>query len=324
MIENFDVFKDENNNCFQLRTKTNAFTLEFDNKEKENIFLKIVNEIQKHPNLSIKQIKSKLVTKDNEALVIDVLKTLDDYELLNSEMSTELGLKNHNSNYQYSTEKKQLSQLILSIIGNGNLSKTLLLTAKNQSFRDVKFYNYNEIKEDNEIENIVSQSDFLIVDGNEWSPYYIELINKISLHYNKPWLYVGGFEGTSIKIGPLFYGKETGCYNCLISRLKSNNEYPAFLNSYEHYLRNNKKSSKPDIIPNADIIYNITANLALLEVMKFIEEWSLPITWRTLLNFEITGFNLTKHALLKKPFCEVCKPVLEYNPAPWLESVTLK
>jgi bacteriocin biosynthesis cyclodehydratase domain-containing protein len=122
----------------------------------------------------------------------------------------------------------------------------------------------------------------------------------------------------------LFYGKETGCYNCLISRIKSNHAHPTFLNSYEDYLRSNRKSSKPDITPNSTIIYNIIANLTLLEVMKFIELWSLPVTWRSVININITNLNSTKHNLLKKPFCEVCKPELLYNPSPWLEAITLK
>lgn len=38
MIQYFDVFKDEDNRCFQLRTKTNSYTLEFDDPQRENIF----------------------------------------------------------------------------------------------------------------------------------------------------------------------------------------------------------------------------------------------------------------------------------------------
>ena len=64
--------------------------------------------------------------------------------------------------------------------------------------------------------------------------------------------------------------------------------------------------------------------MTLLEVKKFIMQWSIPSTWRTIIKIDIDSFDLDKHSLLKKPFCEVCKPKLEYNPAPWLESITLK
>ncbi len=322
MIENFDIFKDEKHNCYQLRTKTNSYSIEFDDQEREYIFLEIVSELQGNNELSLSELKQKVQKKDNEAKVIDVLKILDDYRLLSFQISKELKYKKESSEYQYSSsEAKQISDFTLSIFGQGTLTEKIQLQAQKDKFKEINTYNYHD-KID--FEKAVNSADFIIVDANEWSPYHIELINQSALNNNKPWLYVGGIEETSIKIGPLFYGKETGCYNCLISRIKSNHEHPTFLNSYEDYLKINKKSSKPDVIPNADIIYNIVANLTLLEVMKFIEEWSLPVTWRSVINLNIINMNLTNHSLLKKPFCEVCKPKLEYNPSPWLEAITLK
>jgi thiazole/oxazole-forming peptide maturase SagC family component len=321
MIENFDIFKDDNHNCYQLRTKTSSYALEFDDKERENIFLDVVLQLQQRNDLTLKELKQKVQTKTNESKVIDVLKILDEYHLLSFEVSKELNYKNNKQEYEYSSKLKQQSDFVLSIFGEGELTSKIEKQAKQEKFKNVNICIYSD---GIDIEKEVEKSDFIIVDANRWSPYHIELINKSALEYNKPWLYVGGIEETSIKIGPLFYGKETGCYNCLISRIKSNHEHPTFLSSYENYLKNNKLSSKPDLIPSSDIIYNIITNLVLLEVVKFIEEWSLPITWRCVLNIDITTLNIVKHTLLKKPFCEVCKPKLEYNPSPWLESITLK
>ncbi len=326
MLQNFDVFKDENNNCFQLRTKTNSYALEFDDQERENIFLEVVAILQKDTSVSLKQLKAKLAKQYSEPKVIDVLKILDEYELLSVDMSIHLqDDQNDTGEYRPSkSDKKQVSDSILSIVGNGELAQALLQTAKSQSFKSSVLYPYNDLQHEHDIESIVNQSDFLIIDGNEWSPYHAELVNKHALKNNKPWLYVAGIEGVSMKIGPLFYGKETGCYHCLIGRIKSNHDYPLFLDSYERHLRDHKIGSKPDILPNADLMYYAIANLTLLEVMKFFQEWSLPVTWRTLLNFDAISFKITQHTLLKKPFCEVCKPSLEYHPAPWLELVTLK
>lgn len=321
MIENFDVFKDNAQNCYQLRTKTNSYALEFDDKEREDIFLNIVSIITKNKDLTLKELKQKVCTKTNTPKVIDVLKILDEYHLLSFEVSKELDTKSTNNKYQYSSEIKQTNKFVLAIFGQGNLTSKIESLANLECFKEVKTYLFSDKIN---IEEAIIQSDFIIVDANEWSPFHIELINQFALQYNKPWLYVGGIEETSIKIGPLFYGKETGCYNCLISRIKSNHEHPAFLTSYENYLKSIKKGAKPDIVPSSDIIYNIIANLTLLEVMKFVEEWSLPVTWRSVINLNITSLNLTKHTLLKKPFCEVCKPTLEYNPSPWLEAITLK
>ncbi len=321
MIEKFDVFKDDKLNCYQLRTKTNSYAIEFDDKERENIFLNIVSLIKNKNDITLQELKRKIQTKANESKLIEVLKLLDEYHLLSFEISKELKYKKENSVGQYTTEIKQKPDFTLSIFGKGKLTNKIEQQAKFENFKNVNLCLYSD---DINIKNEVIKSDFIVVDANEWSPFHIELINKFALEHNKPWLLVGGVEGTTIKIGPLFYGKETGCYNCLISRIKSNHDQPAFFVSYENYLKVNKQSSKPDIIPSSDIIYNIIANLTLLEVVKFIEEWSLPVTWRTVVSFDITSLSTTKHTLLKKPFCEVCKPELEYNPSPWLEAITLK
>ncbi len=315
-----DIFKD--NDYYQVRTKSNVFTIKFDDAEKENIFLEIVSEINKKTDLSLKLLISRIHKKKNEAKVIDVLEKLNEYKLLPFELASNLSLDSKSDTYQYSSNIKQVKDVTLVVFGQDNLSEKIKLQAKKESFKKVESYSYNQNRQD--LKRIIKNSDFIIVDANEWSPYHIEIINQLALRYNKPWLYVIGVEKTSLKIGPLFYGEETGCYNCLISRLKSNHEYPAFLQSYENYLRKNKTASKPDIIPNTDILYNIIANISLLEVVKFFEKWSLPVTWRAILDIDITTFNFTKHILLKKPFCEVCKPELEYAPSPWLEAVTLK
>ncbi|MGB5988773.1 MAG: TOMM precursor leader peptide-binding protein [Marinifilaceae bacterium] len=320
MIENFDIFRDEQQNGFQCRTKSDSYLIEFDDSEKEEIFLDIVAEIQSKPNIVLKKIIKKVKNDTNEAKVISVLKTLDDYGLLSYDLARELSPDSDQHKGQVITTPQPLN-VSLVVFGQGPITDKIKNQALAENFSKVSSYSYNK---DVDIEKIVSDADFLIVDANEWSPYHVESINKFALKHNKPWLYVGGIEETSIKVGPLFYGKETGCYNCLISRIKSNHEYPEFLNSYEDFLRRNKKGAKVDSLPSADTIYNIVANFTILEVMKFVQGWSLPDTWRCLICIDIMNLNLTKHTLLKVPYCDVCKPQLEYNPSPWLEAITLK
>ncbi|RXQ96651.1 hypothetical protein EO244_03220 [Ancylomarina salipaludis] len=322
MIDKFDVFKDEANNCFQLRTKSNAYALEFDDIEKEAIFLKIVESIQGKPSISLKQIRG-LFEKNTDPKVTEVLNTLNDYGFLPIPTSMELVEKNNNeqtTDSNYNT----LEKIDIGIIGEGPLFEMLSKRASSIHFSKIVKKNYSELKNAEDIEKLIHSVDFIIVDANQWSPFHLELINKIALKNEKPWLYVGGLEEISLKIGPLFYGKETGCYNCLISRLKSNHEYPEMLTAYEAYLHERKIASKPDLFPSLEILYGLVSDLVLLEVAKFYESWSLPLTWRTVLSFDIMNYQMTQHSLLKKPFCEICKPELEYNPSPWLEAITLK
>ncbi|MFA8434850.1 MAG: TOMM precursor leader peptide-binding protein [Marinifilaceae bacterium] len=324
MIDKFDVFKDEGNNCFQLRTKSNAYALEFDDAEKEAIFLKVVEAIQSKPGISMKQIKS-LLASYPEPKTFEVLSTLNEYGFLPVPVSMELvGKEEAEQQTGQSNSNSALTQITLGLVGQGDLFEIIAKRAGSLNPNKLIKRKYDELQDDASIEHLVAESDFLVVDASQWSPYHLELINRIALEQQKPWLYVGGLEEISLKVGPLFYGKETGCYNCLISRLKSNHEYPEMLTAYEGYLRERKMGSKPDLFPSLEVLYGMVGDLVMLEVAKFYESWSLPLTWRTVLSFDVMSYQMTQHSLLKKPFCEVCKPELEYNPSPWLEAVTLK
>lgn len=318
MIQYFDVFKDDQNGCFQLRTKTNSYALEFDDPEKEQIFLEAVSRFQNNSGISLNELQIDLANSYDRAKIIEVLKILDEHELLPIELTTHV-------NEITNSIKSVINDQALFIVGNGKLAQVLLQASQTLNFKNIQLYSYDQLTNENEIENLVLQSDFFLVDGNHWSPYHTELINHYALKHHKPWLYIPGVENTVMKIGPLFFGQETGCYHCLISRVKSNYDYPSFLDSYEHYLKHHKKGAKPDLsLPHLDLAYQLIASITLLEVSKFLEQWALPATWRSLISVDSHSLQVLKHPLLKKPFCEACKSHLAYHAAPWLESITLK
>lgn len=110
----------------------------------------------------------------------------------------------------------------------------------------------------------------------------------------------------------------------MISRIKSNHAYPQYLTSYENYLRELKRPSVCAGMYHENIIYSLIANFAIYEIIKFTEGWALPITWQSVVKINLYNYESSIHTLLKKPLCEVCKPHLKYNPAPWLDKITLK
>jgi hypothetical protein len=61
----------------------------------------------------------------------------------------------------------------------------------------------------------------------------------------------------------------------------------------------------------------------MLEIIKFFKYWTVPALWRNYVTLDINTFQTETHRLLKVPTCEVCKPKLEYNASPWLESISL-
>ena len=329
-FKDFDIFKDEYNFCYQIRTKSTIFTIEFDEKEKESIFIDILDVFSKNENITYKNFVKKFNNVDKSKL-IDVVQKLSELELFPLDFLIDFkenniesdDIKPNNNPYfdKEASENIDFSNKTITIFGDdeGHLTKEVSRLIKTAGFKNRKTISYNKGNNNLNFE----ESDFIVVISDRWSPYHLEKINKRALENNIPWIYVGGITENIVTIGPLFYGKETGCYNCLISRMKSINDYPDILTEYEKFLKENKKASKPDIIPNSFFYNNIVANFVVIELFNFFIGFPIPNTWRTMLSIDIYNFDMVKHRLLKKPYCEVCKPDIHYNSAPWLEEITL-
>ncbi|MDL1913113.1 MAG: TOMM precursor leader peptide-binding protein [Bergeyella sp.] len=293
--------------------------VEFDEGESEQIFLTIIDLLNRNKDISYYKLK-KSITGD-ESKIMDVISLLKEYGLLPEGISNDMESIETFDKSKYLGNKKMISEVVVTVFGESYLAGKIEELLLKENFLKV---NMCKLNSDKNLEEIIIKSDIIVVESIHWSPSDIEQINRFALKHNKPWLYIDAIDEASLKIGPLFYGDRTGCYNCLISRILSNHEYPEFLISYQNYLKVNNKSSKKDIIPEEDLHLNILANYAVLEIKKFFLEWALPSTWRAVVKIEINDFQITKHKLLKKPYCEVCNPKLEYNPSPWLESITLR
>lgn len=319
-MKDFDIFKDENLGFHQVRTKSFILTISFDDNEKEAIFNKIVSIAKTLSNPSVKYIRSKLSNSFDDSKVIEVLYNLKQNGLLEENIElpyNENGSVTESCLYQ---GVKPLNQCAITIYGDSPLANKICEIAKDNHCKRVvlkKFHN-PILQED------IINSDFIIVDACCWSPHHIENINHYALKHNKPWIYIGGLEEDSIMVGPIFHGKESGCYKCLVSRIRSNSEYPDLFTSYELYLKKNQIASKPDSAIHYSLVINLIAVLSFIEVTKYIEGWAIPSTWRTVLKLNVHNMELSKHSLLKVPYCEECKPQLEYNVSPWLEAITLK
>lgn len=315
MLANFDLFEDSTNGGYQIRTKTEVYSLEFEDDDKKKTFIQIATILKNNNNISYKRLLKKVKTKENSSIVMDVLQILFENGLLPYEYASE---------FSCSIEPDFVSVLpetSLSVISSKSFGEKVKDISKGLEFKNVAIYSYSE---NIDLKKITSKSDFIIAEASEWSPYHLEMLNDLALTKNIPWLYVGGIEQLNMSVGPFFWGKETGCYECLISRLKSNDPNARYLASYEERLRKSKQKGKADSTFNRDLYENILVNFTLLEVIKILDNFGLPLTWRTKVNIDYSTLEKTSHTLLKKPFCQSCKPILQYNPSPWLESITLK
>lgn len=328
MFNKVDIFYDEANRCYQVRTKASCYVIEFDDPAKTAIFEALIDQLR-DDNSQVLPVARKLRKQHDPDQVIEVLATLNDHELVPYEQRREVeeftGRKSPDADAsEEAAAADSCSTASILVLGDGDLA-IKVATKLRDDYREVKHQVYADFpaRKQEILEEKMEQYDFFVLDGSRWNPEFTERFNRLALKYNKPWLYVGGVEEINIKVGPIFYGKETGCYNCLVKRIKSNVEHLTYFNGYEDYLRRNGVSGQPDQLPQNDLYLDLAANVAALEIGKFFNLWAVPSTWKAFISINALDYSTSKHNLLKIPFCEVCKPELVYNPAPWLEPISV-
>ena len=328
--EKYDVFFDKANNVYQIRTKNDTIVIEFSDTEKEAMFKDILDLYEKQNYYTFLQIKEKLILKYPYEKILDVIQELQDCCLLtedNFETDIDENVKRTNLNnipsFSFNKQFGSIPQTRLGYVGDKELGEIIKTKAIEYGYEKWDAHYLNENIEESIIRNVFENNDFIIVDSSIWNPYIMELINEIAIELKRPWLLVEGLvDFIYFSIGPIFHGRETGCYECYKNRLRSNDEFRLYTQSYEAYLKKDKKSAKPDLVQK--LVKDFIACIIIMDISKFIGGWYIPETWRTCLMVNIQNFCITKHPFLKAPICYKCNPLLDYNPYPWLESVTLK
>jgi len=326
MLHHFDIYEDLKNGMFQVRTKTDVYAIEFQDEEKAALFIALAGILGKDPDLALSALVSKLERTYPKEKVLDVLQELDANNFLSfdnaRELSKTLGIKKDNPYGPSATEPQKPAAI--TFVGDKSLGRLFIKKAEQYGFDQVNLFSAINDADDQQIRKILADSDFLVVDGHHWNPLFLERFNELAVEANKPWLYIGGIEGANLKVGPIFWGEECGCYHCLKLRLKSHDTYLNYSDEYETHLKANHQTAKPDRLPGYDILVDMIASYAVLETSKYLHCWSVPETWKSYISVDVFTYGVTKHHLLKVPFCEVCQPELAYSPAPWLEPVTLR
>lgn len=324
--EKYDVFFDNENNVYQVRTKSDAITISFIDEEKELIFKDILDLYEKKDFYTFQQIQEKLISKFPYSKILDVIQELQAVSILNSdnlEENPEISKKETAFLPWLNEEYKPLSEIRIGFIGEKELGEKIKEKAITYKYKDIDINKLNDKTQESDIKNLMSLNDFVIVDSSIWNPYLMEQINDIALTLNCPWLLIDGLiDPINYSIGPIFHGQDSGCYECYRNRIRSNDEFFPYTKAYENYLKQDKKTAKPDIV--SESIKDIIANIVVMDISKYLGGWYPPETWRASLIFNTQNYQSSKHNFLKAPICYKCNPTLDYNTSPWLESITLK
>lgn len=322
----YDVFENESDGIYQIRSKSDIITIQFTQKEEKTIFVSIID-ILKNKNInSFENLIAELIEgNNNKDNVINVIDKLKKYNVFKNQ-NTDENIEQFNFVDKYSGFSNEFAQKIstseIVILGRGILAELLETKAKKTGYKKVKKILLEEGYSTEEIFKVCKSSDLIIVDSDSWDPYFLDNFNKFALDNKKPWIIVRGSESTRGTVGPLFIPEITGCYNCLMTRVKSTMSYLGHFEEYEKFLKRNKTSSAID--GGLTVSYDILASIAILESVKYLTDFSIPSIFKAFLSININDYQIKSSPFLKIPHCPVCNPKMDFNPAPWLETATLK
>ncbi len=153
-----------------------------------------------------------------------------------------------------------------------------------------------EFAKDSDI--IVGSYDKAYAASNYW-------INEVAFELDKPSLYAE-IKGQKCFIGPLVIPERTACFMCYKMRnISCVQDYEEAM-SYEEYLNAQKTSnlSKRGFFPSN---INLTASMAANEIIKFLLSLDLASIKSKILEFDVFNLNYTKHNILFKSDCPVCR-----------------
>ncbi|HEX8701859.1 MAG TPA: TOMM precursor leader peptide-binding protein [Myxococcaceae bacterium] len=128
----------------------------------------------------------------------------------------------------------------------------------------------------------------------------LELFNQRALEQRQPWFLVKA-SGATPWVGPVFRPGEGPCWACLAQRLRSNRPV-------ETYLRERTGVTGPLTPPRAELPASLQAgvHLAAVSLARWLVAGRQGPLGQTLLALEFQRFQLTEHAVVRRPQCPAC------------------
>ncbi|MDY7228946.1 TOMM precursor leader peptide-binding protein [Hyalangium rubrum] len=128
----------------------------------------------------------------------------------------------------------------------------------------------------------------------------LESFNQRALERREPWLLVKASGGTPW-VGPVFRPGEGACWACLAHRLRWNRPV-------ETYLRARSGTAAPLTPPRAELPASLQAgaHLAAVALARWLALGKQGPLGQTLMALEFHRFQLTEHAVVRRPQCPAC------------------
>lgn len=175
---------------------------------------------------------------------------------------------------------------------------------------ETKFTAYNApLGSDEDLQKAVESADFVIcaLDAGQSSTIY--KLNRVCLATKKSWIACHA-AGAEISIGPLIVPEETACFLCFKMRLVACADTPEDEFAFQRYFDRHKRD---DSATRENLVFgtNLAGQVAALETVKFFTE-ALPVTTQGRVAIvDLLELTITKHMVLRKPWCPACQVKFE-------------
>lgn len=142
----------------------------------------------------------------------------------------------------------------------------------------------------------------ILTDGYERDE--LRKINREAIAGKQPWMLVKPV-GVELWIGPMFSPGKTGCFECLLQRLRNNH----LMNTFYKACRNTE--DRPPIpVSLSPMSLRIAANMSSIEIVKWLYFGENDNIEGKIVSFDTLAASTTSHVLIKRPQCKVCGEVL--------------
>ncbi|HBB33913.1 MAG TPA: adenylate cyclase [Cyanobacteria bacterium UBA8803] len=157
---------------------------------------------------------------------------------------------------------------------------------------------------------VVDEGDIEVVLTDDYLQDGLAELNQKALQNQRPWMLVKPV-GTTIWIGPIFYPYQTGCWECLAQRLRTNRPV-------ETFIQKQRGSSIPLITSVAALpsTWQTGLKLAATEIAKWIVREGEKTLAGTLITFDTISIKTENHILVRRPQCSCCGHGSNYNSKP--------
>jgi oxazoline/thiazoline synthase len=147
----------------------------------------------------------------------------------------------------------------------------------------------------------VSESGILeVVLVDDYLSKELNTYNQKALHSQRPWMLIKPV-GNMIWIGPIFNPGQTGCWQCLATRLKANRPVEGFIESHQ-----GDSFSCSTSIGSLPTTQQMALNIASTLVGRWLaQETNHPILGK-LITIDSRSLNNQSHVLTRRPQCNCC------------------